>query len=89
MRRNSLPNLLIVLGQRSERLARDFHDRVVEILGFARPVDSLACESDHDSRHRRIFEQYLCRLLAVVLVGCDERVSTHPRPPLVASPHSA
>ncbi len=33
---------------RSERSARDFHDRFVEILGFARPVDSLPCESDHD-----------------------------------------
>ena len=66
---------------RSERLARDFHDRVVEILGFARPVDSLPCESDHDTRHRRIFEQYLCRLLAVVLVGCDERASAPPQAP--------
>jgi hypothetical protein len=33
---------------RSERLARDFHDRFVEILGFSRPVDSLPCEGDHD-----------------------------------------
>ena len=54
---------------RSERVARDFHDRLIEILGFARPVDSLPGESDQDSRHRRIFEQNLCRLLAVVLVG--------------------
>ena len=54
---------------RSERSARDFYDRFVEILGFARPVESRSGEGDQGGSHRRIFEQYLCRLLAVVLVG--------------------
>jgi hypothetical protein len=54
---------------RSERVARDFYDRFIELLGFARPADSRSGESDQDGCHRRIYEQYLCHLLAVVLVG--------------------
>jgi hypothetical protein len=68
MRRNSLPNLLIVFGQRSERVARDFYDRFIELLGFARPADSGSGESDQDGCHGRILEQRLCRLFAAVLV---------------------
>src|SRR5271156_1164307 len=66
---------------RSERVARDFYDPFIELLGFARPVDSRSGEGDQGGCHRRIFEQYLSRLLAVVLVGWYERAGAPPQAP--------
>ena len=53
---------------RPKPVTRDFHDNLIELLGLARPVDSPLGESEHDGRHRRIFEERVCGLLAVVLV---------------------
>ena len=41
---------------RSKPVTHDFHDNLIELLRLARPVDSPPGESEHDARHRRIFE---------------------------------
>ena len=52
---------------RSKPVTGDSHDNLIELLGLARPVDSPPGESEHDGCHRRIFEERVCGLLAVVL----------------------